>query len=112
MSTQQPTQQTAVPDAFRTTTDPGTHARIGLDKDGRIHHVAEHENRIVIIKGGEIQRIKSLAAPPDRDKELAIHIASVGDLIGWCEKDYMTQTEFEDLTEGLKTLHDLMEVSS
>ena len=124
MSIQQPTQnknttnQTAAPDS-PIQTEAGEHAYLGLDKTGAMHHYAEHESRIVVIKTGEIQHVERFPNYDDRDlfvTEWLDYIEngptdSDTDGRGWEEQPYMTQHQFFDQGEqmGFRRLGEKLE---
>lgn len=95
-------------------TEEARHVRIGLDKTGAIHHYAEHESRIIVIKSCEIQHVERFDDVDNRDKVVAEWIDFIEngpkdsdkDGRGWEQQPYMTQTEFfeKGIEMGLERL--------
>lgn len=114
MSIQQPTKNTTEPTAAPDTpiqTERGEHAYLGLDKTGAMHHYAEHESKIVVIKRGRIQHVERFADYDDRDKFATEWIDYIGRKREWEEQPYMTQHQFFDEGEqmGFQKLSEKLE---
>lgn len=61
-----------------------THAVLGTDTEGAIHHLAEHEARVLVIdpETGEIEFVQYLS-PEDLDLDTAGWITHVAKKRGW-----------------------------
>jgi ABC-type sulfate/molybdate transport systems ATPase subunit len=111
--TEKPVLQRAVEQERQRAWDDGEHTRIGLDTTGAIHHLAEHERRIVVIKSGEIEHVERAAdhGYESVDEFVTDWIGHVDDTREWERgtRTYRTQHEFENLPDGMKSLAELME---
>lgn len=72
-----------------------THAVLGIDAEGGIHHLVEHEARIVVIRDGEIE-LEQRMSETQLDEDVAAWFEFVADRGGWRQRRYVTASNFAE----------------